>query len=256
MENVLFKRLVGSMGITICCFSSVLGQVPPGNPVMYYPFDGNGQDVRGNGPVFTPKETATITTTTGYRESGCLEIGHKGWGEASPNPLFQWTGQFAIGFTIYVPDVRKERVLIESFHEADHKKGWTVTLMSGGRVRLDGHKSVGVTTPETLGPAIKPAVGASVAPGAWHHVLVMRRRRDAEHFDTLIFVNAKLSAVRAKENDRMLKVNRAILIGKGRRRYDKKEWTSDGLKFDNLTVWNRGLSDTEVQAWFKFVNQS
>lgn len=241
--------------IVLGCISPVLGQSTPPGATMYYSFDGHGQDAFGNGPKFKASGTSTITQNTGYRGGG-VEIGDSGTVKALPSPLFQWTEEFSIGFMIKVPDVSRERVLIESYEEGNDKKGWTITLLKDGRVRLDGHKSVGVTTGETLGPAYNKAEGTRVAPQSWTSVLVLRRRRDPQHLDTMIFVDGKLSAVRANEDDRMLTANRPVLIGTGRRSHDKETRVSVGLKFDSLTVWDKGLTDQQVQDWFQHVKSN
>jgi len=242
---------------------------------MCYNFKGVGSDVKTasdlmkNGPTFTAHGTAAVTASTGYGGGGGAEIGEAGHLEAPSHPLFQFTEEFAIGFIMKSRDISSEKVLIEQYDPRNDKAGWTITMLHGGKIRIDGRASVGITVPESYQPGhSKPDTIRSARyarPGNWHKVLVMHRRSAAKksHFDTLIWVDGVLSAIRPQEDDQFAVTGSSVLIGKGIRRHPSgtmpnknKNIISSGLSFDELWVWhNRALNDQEVKDWFKEVEK-
>lgn len=251
-------------------------------PTMHYDFNDRSatdlelreaKDRLGNGPVFSAQRSASLTTNTGVGGSGGAEMGTDGWFEAESRPLFQFTEEFTIGFSIKVKTTTREHVCIEQYKEISdsEKKGWTITMLGGkkrdrepdGAIRIDGNKSVGVTAGENYqeGKSKPDKMSGAVMvadDGEFHKILVMRRSTPGRkgHFDTLIWVDGKLSGRRPAEDDDFVRLDRQILIGKGIRRESggaavSSDIISAGLTFDELYVWhNRALSDEHVAQWF------
>jgi hypothetical protein len=204
---------------------------------VYYPFDGGGADLSGNG-----RDVGLFGGVgfAGGLYGEALDLPHNNNEFArrpsSDSVLNFGSGNFTIQAWVNYDSTANEQVLIEKFAGASGP-GWTLTKLSNNAYRF----AVGGTFP------ISPSFNVDTAPlsittGAWHQVVI---RRSGSQFN-LFFddaLDASLSNSGAIASNSM-----PLLIGR-RNSGDSRDFSMNG-RLDEVGIWTRALSNDEIATLY------
>jgi hypothetical protein len=194
--------------------------------IGYWPFDGNGNDLSGNG------RNLNLVGNPGFAPGlfgQALDLHGNGSQFAQrpvDDPLFRLgSSDFTIQIWVNFHSHNREQTLIEKFNGAGGP-GWTLTT-PGRHFQFFSGATGPINSPDGL-----------TTPGVWHDVLA---RRSGSTFD--LFVDGSLVAATTR-NQTLFGTSLPLLVGR-RDSGDPRNFSVDG-RLDEAAIWNRALTDTEI----------
>lgn len=224
-----------------CCTVFVLptafGQTPTNGLAVYYPFDGNANDMSGSGNHGTV-HGATLTTDRFGREGKAYNFSSGNWIKIAQNAAFQFDN-FSISVWFYYGGAGTSTSIIGNPANSPNEDTWLLGFDPSNK--LSGYIYSGNYT-------YSPS---PVAQNTWQLATFVKNGTTAK-----LYLNGQVVHTITVSQTINYSTARGIIIGGDDDAGE--DGNADNLfyngKLDEIRIYNRALSDTEVAAMYSYEN--
>jgi len=243
------KKIILSIFIVLFCFISSCkkfdsttestNNIPTQGLVAYYPFNGNANDESGNGNNGTLVNNPALTTDRfGSTNSAYLLNGLRQYISLSTN--IKISSSLSISFWMQTTAINNNNwpggMFIIDRDICNASRDWSVGLGLGGKIQFN----TGVYSKDSV-----LTDNTNTNDGNWTHIVVIR---DTSNGTKKIFINGLLNIAGAFDNQSFVNNGYNIYVGASVCATSTHAYFIG--KIDDIRIYNRALSDAEIQSLY------
>jgi outer membrane protein assembly factor BamB len=218
--------------------ASLSGQTPTDGLVAYYPFNGNANDESGNGNNGTVNGATLTTDRCGNPDRAYRFNGHGDYIDCGNRAPLNITGSISIALWLYADTIDYNFHGIASKKNSPGNQTYNLQTDSSHSTHVINSIRWGGVGPDLFSPAIDA--------GSWHFVVAIFSSETQMKY---VYMDGALTdSISTSPISAFLVSNDNLLLGTVAPAY-VPGWSWNG-KLDEIRIYNRVLSDSEVSALY------